>query len=174
RGKLLRWTEQDGVVDWRDSEQSNGNTLDLQGKLLSAQHGGRNLVRHHDQAEQTPAGAATPVVRVPAPDVLATSCDGKKFHPPDDLAARNDGTIWFTDPTYGLGTRAPDADVNFVYRPDEWPGQVAIVRRDFAMPTGICLAADGPRTYVAGSGDKPRVGPFSVLADGTSAQPMSW
>src|SRR5690606_30542939 len=96
RGKLLRWTEQDGVVDWRDSEQSNGNTLDLQGKLLSAQHGGRNLVRHHDQAEQTPAGAATPVVRVPAPDVLATSCDGKKFHSPNDLAVRNDGTIWFT------------------------------------------------------------------------------
>ena len=46
RAKLLRWTEKAGVVDWRDSEQSNGNTLDLDGHLLSAQHRGRNIIRH--------------------------------------------------------------------------------------------------------------------------------
>lgn len=162
RAKLLRWTEQGGVVDWRDSEQSNGNTLDLNGKLLSAQHGGRNVIRHSSLDAKS--------VSV----VLAAKCDGKRFHSPNDLCVRNDGTIWFTDPTYGLRKRKPEAEGNFVYRLDEQTGAVTIVQRDFAMPNGICFSPDHQRIYIADSGKKQRVGAFSVQKGGTLSAPLFW
>lgn len=183
RAKLLRWTAKGGVVDWRDSEQSNGNTLDLDGKLLSAQHGARNVVRHtlpidaqsdaqpDAQPDGKPDGKSD---RKPEPQVLASNCDGKKFHSPNDLAVRNDGTIWFTDPTYGLRQRKPEADGNFVYRLDETTGVVTVVQRDFAMPNGICFSPDHRRIYIADSGKKQRVGAFSVLKDGTLSPPLFW
>jgi gluconolactonase len=162
RAKLLRWTEQGGVVDWRDSEQSNGNTLDLDGELLSAQHGGRNVIRH----------SLLDAKSVPA--VLASTCDGKRFHSPNDLCVRNDGTIWFTDPTYGLGKRKAEAEGNFVYRLDETTGAVTIVQRDFAMPNGICFSPDHQRIYIADSGKKQRVGAFSIQKHGTLSPPLFW
>jgi len=158
RAKLLRWTEKKGVVDWRDSEQSNGNTLDLQGRLLSAQHGARNVIRHGKDGKV---------------EVLASKCDGKKFHSPNDLAVRSDGSIWFTDPTYGLRKRKREAEGNFVYRRDP-TGAVTIVQRDFAMPNGICFSPDQQRLYIADSGKKQRVGAFQVLKDGTLAKPLYW
>ena len=108
------------------------------------------------------------------PQVLASNCDGKKFHSPNDLAVRNDGTIWFTDPTYGLRQRKPEADGNFVYRLDETTGVVTVVQRDFAMPNGICFSPDHRRIYIADSGKKQRVGAFSVLKDGTLSPPLFW
>lgn len=158
RAKLMRWTEKAGVVDWRDSEQSNGNTLDLQGRLLSAQHGARNVIRHGKDGQV---------------EVLAAKCDGKKFHSPNDLAVRGDGSIWFTDPTYGLRKRKREADGNFVYRRDK-SGTVTIVQRDFAMPNGICFSPDQQRIYIADSGKKQRVGAFTVLKDGTLSKPLYW
>ena len=171
RSKLLRWTEQHGVVDWRDSEASNGNTLDLAGHLLSAQHDGRNLVRW---PSGDPNGSQQDQQQDQSPMVLATACDGKKFHSPNDLAVRNDGTIWFTDPTYGLGKRKPEAEGNFVYRLDEATGKVTIVQRDFAMPNGICFSPDHGRIYIADSGSKQRVGAFQVAKDGTLSAPLFW
>lgn len=162
RAKLLRWTEKEGVVDWRDSEQANGNTLDLEGRLLSAQHGARNVVRYASidaEAETT---------------VLASTCDGKRFHSPNDLCVRKDGTIWFTDPTYGLRRRKPEQDGNHVYRLDAKTGAVTIVQRDFAMPNGICFSPDHDRIYIADSGKKQRVGAFRVLDDGTLSKPIFW
>jgi gluconolactonase len=159
RAKLLRWTEKAGVVDWRDSEQSNGNTLDLDGHLLSAQHRGRNVIRHGRDGKVA---------------VLASACDGKKFHSPNDLAVRTDGSIWFTDPTYGLGKRKREAPGNFVYRLDPKIGVVTIVQRDFAMPNGICFSPDHSRVYIADSGKKQRVGAFEVQPDGTLSKPLFW
>lgn len=159
RAKLLRWTEKGGVVDWKDSEQSNGNTLDLQGRLLSAQHKARNVIRHGKDGKV---------------EVLAATCGGKKFHSPNDLAVRNDGSIWFTDPTYGLRQRKKEADGNFVYRLDGKTGEVTIVQRDFAMPNGICFSPDHARVYIADSGKKQRVGAFTVQKDGTLSAPVFW
>jgi gluconolactonase len=162
RAKLLRWTAKGGVVDWRDSEQSNGNTLDLDGKLLSAQHGGRNLIRHSSLEAKSVSS------------VLASACDGRKFHSPNDVVVRNDGTIWFTDPTYGLRQRKPEAEGNFVYRLDEKTGTVTVVQRDFAMPNGICFSPDHERIYIADSGKKQRVGAFSIQKDGALSAPLFW
>ncbi|MCK5945590.1 MAG: SMP-30/gluconolactonase/LRE family protein, partial [Planctomycetes bacterium] len=159
RSVLMRWTAAAGCVEWRRSESSNGNTLDLQGRLLSAQHGARNIVRWQ------PDGRAT---------VLADACDGAAFHSPNDLAVRNDGTIWFTDPTYGLGKRERQAAGNFVYRLDPEAGAVTVVSRRFAMPNGICFAPDHQRVYIADSGSKQRVGAFPIRPDGSLGKPQFW
>ena len=159
RGKLLRWTAKDGVVEWRDSEQSNGNTLDLKGRLISCQHAGRNIVRHEEDGKVT---------------VLASSYDGKSLNSPNDAAVRSDGSIWFTDPTYGLRGRKQEQNGNFVYRLDPGTGDIAIVQRDFDMPNGICFSPNQQTLYIADSGSKQRVGAFGVLPGGTLGEPLFW
>jgi len=158
-GKLMRWTAKGGCVAWRDSEQSNGNTLDLQGRLLSAQHRGRNVVRWGKDGKA---------------EVLTAACGGKAYNSPNDLAVRRDGTIWFTDPTYGLRGRERQADGNFVYRLDPATGEVAIVHRGFAMPNGICFSPDHQRVYIADSGKPQRVGAFAIRKDGTLGKAAFW
>lgn len=159
RGKLMRWTRQGGVVEWLDVEQANGNTLDLQGRLISCQHFGRNLVRHDGDGGLS---------------VLAARCDGLRLNSPNDVAVRNDGTIWFTDPTYGLRQRSKEQPGNFVYRLEPRTGAVTIVQRDFDMPNGICFAPDHGRIYIADSGRKQRVGAFTIAADGALSEPLFW
>ncbi len=159
RGKLLRWTATGGVQEWRDTEASNGNTLDLQGRIISCEHRARRVVRYE------PDGALT---------VLAERHAGKLLNSPNDAAVRRDGTIWFTDPTYGLGKREKEQTGNFVYRLDPESGEVEIVQRDFDMPNGICFAPDHVRLYVADSGKKQRIGAFAVQHDGTLSKPLFW
>jgi sugar lactone lactonase YvrE len=91
--RLMRWTRERSLVDWLPSEASNGNTLDLEGRLVSCQHGARNVVRQEADGSMT---------------VLADRFDGRAFNSPNDVAIRCDGTIWFTDPTYGLGSRSKE------------------------------------------------------------------
>src|SRR5579872_7321173 len=81
--KLMQWREGDGLSVFRQSEQSNGNILDLEGRLISCQHAARNLVRTESDG---------------AISVLADKFDGKRFNSPNDAAVRSDGTLWFTDP----------------------------------------------------------------------------
>src|SRR3569623_2051963 len=78
--KLMQWSESGGLSVFRDSEQSNGNILDLEGRLLTCQHAGRNIVRTEADEKVT---------------VVADKYDGKRFNSPNDLAIRSDGTIWF-------------------------------------------------------------------------------
>ena len=79
--KLMQWREGDGLSVFRQSEQSNGNILDLQGRLISCQHAARNLVRTEADGSIT---------------VLADKFDGKRLNSPNDVAVRSDGTLWFT------------------------------------------------------------------------------
>jgi gluconolactonase len=89
----MQWSAAGGLKEYRKVESSNGNLLDLKGNLLSCQHGGRNVI-------VTNAGGKI--------TVLADKFDGKKFNSPNDLAIRADGSIWFTDPSYGLKGRAAE------------------------------------------------------------------
>jgi len=157
--KLMRWTAKEGVVEWQASEQANGNTLDLQGRLLSCQHAARNVVRREADGEIT---------------VLVDRHDGKRFNSPNDVAVRADGSIWFTDPSYGLGKRAPEQPGNFVYRFDPATKTTTVVQRDFHQPNGLCFSPDHGRLYIADSGDKQRVGAFVVQPDGTLSDPVFW
>jgi len=158
-GKLLTWTAAGGVKERAASEQGNGNTLDLDGRLVTCQHRARNVVRREADGKLT---------------VLAERHDGKLLNSPNDVAVRNDGTIWFTDPTYGLEQRQKEQAGNHVYRLDVATGNVTVVQKDFDQPNGLCFAPDHQRLYIADSGKHQRVGAFPVQADGTLGKPSFW
>jgi len=151
RSKLLQWTENDGVSQFRDSAQANGNTLDREHRLISCQHAGRNVVRIESNGSVT---------------VLAEAHDGKKLNSPNDVAVRNDGSIWFTDPTYGLRGREREQDGNYVYRLEPVDGTTRIVSDEFDMPNGICFSPGHDRVYIADSGRGQRVGAFEIRPGG--------
>ena len=86
--RLLRWIEGQGVSEFRSrSNFANGNTRDMQGRLVSCEHGTRRVTRTE------PDGTIT---------VIADSYDGKRLNSPNDVVVKSDGTIWFTDPDYGI------------------------------------------------------------------------
>src|SRR5262245_53364228 len=139
--KLMQWREGDGLSVFRPSEQSNGNILDLQGRLVTCQHAGRNLVRTETDGKIS---------------VLADKFDGKRFNSPNDVAVRSDGTLWFTDPPWGL-TGPGELPGNWVFRLDPSTGAVEPVIKDLAMPNGIVFSPDESRLYVADTGGNARV-----------------
>lgn len=134
--KLMQWREGDGLSVFRQSENSNGNILDLEGRLITCQHAGRNLVRTESDGKIT---------------VLTDRFDGKRFNSPNDVAVKSDGTLWFTDPAWGL-TGEREIPGNWVYRLDPATGSVEPVIKDLAMPNGIAFSPDERRLYVADTG----------------------
>lgn len=156
---LMQWSKEGGLKEYRKCEASNGNTRDAAGRIVTCQHSGRNLVREEKDGSIT---------------VVVASFDGKKFNSPNDLAIRSDGTIWFTDPPYGLAKdAAKEVEGNFVYRFDPSTRKVTIVNKEFNMPNGIAFSPDEQRLYIADSGAPGRVGAFPVKADGTLG-PATW
>jgi len=148
-----------GCKPWKASAGANGNTLDLQGLVISCQHGARNVVRHQADGSM---------------EVLVDAFDGKPLNSPNDVVVRGDGTIWFTDPTYGLGQRERQQPGNFVYRFDPAQKRATVVQRDFEMPNGLCFSPDQQILYVADSGKPDRVGVFAVRGDGTLGAATVW
>lgn len=138
--KLMQWKTDEGLSVFRQSEQSNGNILDLQGRLISCQHAARNLVRTE------PDGNIT---------VLADKYDGKRFNSPNDVAVRSDGTLWFTDPPWGL-TGPAELPGHWVFKLDPASGKVEPVVKDLAMPNGINFSPDESRIYIADTGGHPK------------------
>jgi gluconolactonase len=124
------------------SNYSNGNAVDRQGRLVTCEHGGRRVTRtEHD-------GSIT---------VLADRYQGRRFNSPNDVVVKNDGSVWFTDPTYGIdcdyeGHKAePEQDGSHVYRIDP-DGAVTRVIGDFEQPNGLAFSPDEGVLYVADSG----------------------
>ena len=149
--RQMQWTATDGISEWRKVEASNGNLLDLDGNLLSCQHAGRNLISTDDKGSIT---------------VLADKFDGKKFNSPNDLAIKSDGTIWFTDPTYGLRGKPGEIDEKNVYHFDPKTKRARILRDDFDMPNGIAFSPDEKIIYISDTGRLGKVRAFEVPADG--------
>lgn len=157
--RWFTWTQKDGVKELGASAGANGNTLDGKLQLVSCRHDARDVVRHEASGTLT---------------VLVDAHDGKKLNSPNDVAVHKDGSVWFTDPTYGLGKRAKEQEGNFVYRFDPKTKDVRIVQRDFDMPNGLCFAPDGKMLWIADSGKKQRIGAFPVQDDGTLGAPIRW
>ena len=144
---------------------SNGHTVDLQGRLVSCEHRSRCVSRTEFDGTRT---------------VLADRYDGKRFNSPNDVVVKSDGSIWFTDPSYGIdsdyeGDAAPsEIGANNVYRIDPSSGRVAIVASDFVQPNGLAFSPDESLLYIADTGlthkpDGPHhVRRFKVSADGNS------
>ena len=138
--KLMQWSEENGLSEFRKSEQANGNILDLQGRIISCQHAARNIIRIEKDGRAK---------------VLADKFDGKRFNSPNDVAVRHDGTLWFTDPPWGL--REPhEIPGHWVYKLDPATGKVEVLIKDLAMPNGIVFSPDGSRLYVADTGGNKR------------------
>jgi gluconolactonase len=165
--RMLRWDETDGSVSVfrQPSLNSNGNTVDLQGRLVTCEHRGRCVSRTEFDGSRT---------------VLADRYDAKRFNSPNDVVVRSDGSIWFTDPGYGIdsdyeGDAAPSeiGSCN-VYRIDPHSRRVDIVAADFVQPNGLAFSPDESMLYIADTGlTHAQQGPhhvrrFTVSTDGKS------
>jgi len=148
--RILRWLEETGEVSvFRSpSNYSNGNYRDRQGRLLTCEHDSRRLTRtEHD-------GSIT---------VLMDQFQNKKLNAPNDLAVHSDGSIWFSDPGYGImsdyeGHKAPFELPANVYRLDPNTRQVIIVASDMDKPNGLCFSPDEKKLYVVDTGEPKQPG----------------
>jgi gluconolactonase len=150
---LMRWDESaGGLSTFREvSHGANGNTLDREGRLISCEHTSRRVTRTETDGTIT---------------VLGDRFDGKRFNSPNDVVVKSDGTIWFTDPPYGLPKgEQRELDKNYVFRLDPETKQVASVGHDQEMPNGLCFSPDEKRLYVADSGKPRDVWAYDVGAD---------
>ncbi|MBP88480.1 MAG: gluconolactonase [Planctomycetaceae bacterium] len=140
KSKLMQWSEAAGLSFFRQSENANGNILDLEGRIVSCQHGARNVIRIESDGKTT---------------VLADKFAGKRFNSPNDVAVRSDGTLWFTDPPWGL-TEPHEIPGHWVYKLDPDTGRVDVVHKYLAMPNGIVFSPDETRIYIADTGGHKR------------------
>ncbi|TMR18614.1 SMP-30/gluconolactonase/LRE family protein [Nonomuraea turkmeniaca] len=159
--RMLRWDEMTGAVGpfRRSSGYVNGNTLDREGRLISCEHGNRRVTRtEHD-------GSIT---------VIADRWEGKRLNSPNDVVVRSDGSIWFTDPPYGILSNyeghAAEQEIDgcHVYRADPVTGEVRIVADDFNRPNGLAFSLDESLLYVADTRER-HLRVFDVREDGTLA-----
>ena len=142
---MWRWDEETGAASvWRKpSGFANGNTRDRQGRLLTCEHGGRRVSRTE------PDGRIV---------TLADSFEGKKLNSPNDIVCKSDGSVWFTDPSFGIlgnyeGTKAePELPTN-VYR---WDGKLTVVAEGINQPNGLAFSPDESILYVVESRSVPR------------------
>jgi gluconolactonase len=148
--RIYRWTEDGGCQVWREpTGNSNGLTLDRQGRLIACEHSTRRVSRTE------PDGTVI---------TLADSYQGRRLNSPNDVVVKSDGTIYFTDPPYGIEPEAQEQPVNGLYR-ILTGGQVELLANDFDRPNGLAFSPDESTLYVD---DSPRrhVRAFQVEADG--------
>ncbi len=151
---LMRWNEKTHLsVLRKPADHPNGHTLDLDGSVIGCQQRPRRVARFDAKLEQF----AT----------LVDRCDGKRFNSPNDVVVKSDGTVWFTDPTYGLpeGERK-EMDGNYVYRFEPNTGACRAVAKGFDQPNGLAFSPDEKTLYVADSGKPHNIRAFLVAADG--------
>jgi gluconolactonase len=144
----------DKQVFRKPSGQSNGLTLDREGRLLAAEHQGRRVSRTEADGTIT---------------VIADRFEGKRLNSPNDVIVRKDGMVFFTDPPYGLagGLEGDEAELDFAGVFAVMPGSPAIaLARDFKKPNGLALSMDEKTLYVADS-EVGHLRAFDVAADGT-------
>ena len=147
--RLLRWSEATGQVDTfrAPANNSNGNTRDRQGRLITCEHLTRRVTRTE------PDGSIT---------VIADRFDGKPLNSPNDVVVTSDGAIWFTDPPFGVlgfyeGERAePELPTN-IYRVDGRTGQVTVASGEINRPNGLAFSPDERKLYVVEAAALPRV-----------------
>ena len=122
----------------------NGNTIDSDENLISCSHGGRCLYKTDDKLNT---------------QIIIDSFNGKKFNSPNDVCVKSDGTIWFTDPTYGIisdyegypGKQEYDGCYVFCYNPKT--NFLDVIIDDLDKPNGITLSPDETKLYVADTGE---------------------
>src|SRR6202045_3873452 len=143
--RIMRFSEDDGHVSVfrQPSMNSNGNTIDREGRLITCEHSGRRVTRTELDGSIT---------------IIADKYNGKKLNSPNDAVVASDGSIWFTDPIYGIGgyyegvKAEPEQEKHNVYRVDPKSGDIRVVIDDFVEPNGIALSPDEKKLYVLDTG----------------------
>ena len=165
RDRTMRWIEDVGVSVYRSpSHFGNGQTRDRLGRLITCSHRERCLYRTEFD------GAVTQLVAAHA---------GKRLNSPNDVVVKSDGSIWFTDPLYGISTdfeggRQRSEQKPAVYRFDPVDQTIRIMSDDFDGPNGLAFSPDETLVYISETGDQTQNRPqqfirvFSVGADGAS------
>lgn len=148
---IYQWQpNQEVKVFRRPSGNANGNTLDLQGRLITAEHSNRRVSRTEKDGK---------IVTV------VSEYNGKSLNSPNDLVVKSDGSIYFTDPPYGIKSEQEELGFYGVYRiaPD---GKLTLLVDDFVRPNGIALSPDETKLYVNDS-EKGHIRVFDLKSDGT-------
>jgi gluconolactonase len=158
--RMLRW-DSAGVTTFRQpSGKANGNTVDLDGLLVTCEGNGRRITRTEKDGQIT---------------VLTDNFQGKLYNAPNDVVVKSDGSVWFTDPRYGDGV--PELEGCHVYRLDPITGHVRQMTSDMVMPNGLAFSLDETELFIVDTGstaspDGPnhirrfQVGPGSWLTRG--------
>ena len=161
--RVMRWTPGSGITTFRQpSNYANGHTRDREGRLISCEHGTRRVTRtEHD-------GSIT---------VIADTYENKRLNSPNDVVVKSDGTIWFSDPHYGIGTNyegfAAEQELPCnLYRVDPATGQIEAAVTDGNCPNGLAFSPDESKLYMADTGrmfedDPQHIRVFDVGGDGT-------
>jgi gluconolactonase len=155
--RQMRWLEEDGHVSQfrMPAEYSNGNTFDFEGRQISCQHALRRVVRFEMD------GTAT---------VIADKWQGKPLNSPNDVVVHPDGSVWFTDPTYGIqgnyeGFQAASENKKAAYRVEPKTGKIDKITDELDQPNGICFSPDYKKVYICDTGDPKDIQVFDT-ADG--------
>ncbi len=157
--RMLRFDAGSGetTVFREPSNYTNGHTLDLQGRIVSCEHQAHRISRTETDGTVTS---------------LVDRFEGKRLNSPNDLVVKSDGTIWFTDPPYGIlsnreGTqRESEIGANYVYRFDPETDELSIASDQFDKPNGLAFSPDESILYVADSGEPRQVFALDVGDDG--------
>jgi gluconolactonase len=158
--RMLRWDEETGTtsVFRKPSNYANGHTRDRQGRIVSCEHGGRRISRTEYDGTVT---------------TVADTFQGKRLNSPNDLVVKSDGSIWFTDPTFGIlgwyeGTKAtPESPMN-VYRVDA-SGAIELAVEGINQPNGLAFSPDEKILYIVESRSVPRKILAYDIVDGRKA-----
>jgi len=146
--RIMKWEEETGAVSVfrKPSNFANGNTRDRQGRLVTCEHGGRRVSRTEYDGTIT---------------VIADRYQGKPLNSPNDVVVKSDGSVWFTDPPFGLlgyyeGYPAKQELPTNVYRVDGATGELTVVADDVNCPNGLAFSPDESILYVIESRSTPR------------------
>jgi gluconolactonase len=148
------WTENGGCRPWRHpSHNANGNAVDARGRLITCEHGSRTVTR------TTVSGEVSTV---------AAAYQGKKLNSPNDAVVKRDGTLWFTDPPYGIKSEMSEQAANYVFRLDGDGSEPVVVVSDLSRPNGLCFSPDERLLYIADSDhERHHIRRFQVRSDNT-------
>jgi gluconolactonase len=158
--RMLRWDEETGrtTIFRKPSNNANGNTRDRQGRLVTCEHGMRRVTRTEYDGSIT---------------VICNRYEHKKLNSPNDVVVKSDGSVWFTDPIFGIsgnyeGARAePELPTN-VYRIDGRTGRATVAAEGLSGPNGLAFSPDESKLYIVEPRARPRaIRVFDVVADGT-------
>jgi len=147
--RMMKWDEETGAVSVfrKPANNANGNTRDRQGRLITCEHSGRRVTRTEYDGSIT---------------VLADQFEGKRLNSPNDVVCKSDGSIWFTDPPFGIlgfyeGEVAPVELPTNVYRWDPETKKLSVVAGDIERPNGLAFSPDETKLYIVEAGVTPRV-----------------